>query len=490
MNAKKRNILFMMPDQLRSDFLSCYGADFIETKHLDALCEPGIRYERAVSPTPVCVPARASLLTGQNAIKNGVFTNQYWLRPDKNVFGQYTWPERLAKEGYRTASIGKMHFYPFDVSEGFQERIIAEEKTHLHIHDDYEDYLKEHGYRKYHGIEFEGWTEHKGAAISIVPEEHQVDNWVANQTCRYIENYDSEQPFALMVGFPGPHPPIDPPPELAGLFAPADMPDSIPATPESEVFRPAMIVGHREPCNQLEYEDLEERHKKKLRAHYAALVHQIDKAVGRIVETLKRTGKYDETVIIFSSDHGEYLGDYNLMGKQTFFEPSIRVPMIVHHPDIKEPAVVKHTVSLTDVYSTILAVAGVEQTIDNDSVPLPGLPELAGERPHERAYVFGCMKYADMMGSMVTDDEWKYCRYSNGLRLLYHLPSDPQEQRNLANDPRYAAQLTKMDDAMYRETTHAMLAASIDKKVDGPGAVKLGPFNDRGWIRPYPYPMA
>ncbi len=127
------NILFIMPDQLRSDFLSCYGADFLETVHIDSIAAEGVRYERTYSASPVCVPARASLMTGLNAIRTGVLDNGLWLRPDRRECGILTWPERLNEQGYYTAGVGKMHFYPWDITEGLQYRVIAEDKRWLYI---------------------------------------------------------------------------------------------------------------------------------------------------------------------------------------------------------------------------------------------------------------------------------------------------------------------------------------------------------------------
>ena len=149
--------MFTLLDQLRHDFLSCYGATFIDTPHIDSLARRGVRYERAYSASPVCVPARASLLTGLNAIKNGVVDNGQWLRPDYAACGLQTWPEMLAGQGYYTAAIGKMHFYPWDINHGFQYRVAAEDKRWLHVRDDYYHYLTEHGYRKYHGNEHDGY---------------------------------------------------------------------------------------------------------------------------------------------------------------------------------------------------------------------------------------------------------------------------------------------------------------------------------------------
>ena len=138
----KPNILFIMPDQLRHDFLSCYGASFIHTPHIDSIAERGIRYTSAYSASPACVPARIALLTGMNAIRNGVLDNLHTLRPDYREAGIRLWPEILGGAGYHTAAIGKMHFYPWEESHGFDHRVICEDKQWPYIRDDYHDYLE------------------------------------------------------------------------------------------------------------------------------------------------------------------------------------------------------------------------------------------------------------------------------------------------------------------------------------------------------------
>ena len=150
------NLLFIMPDQLRSDFLSCYGADFIQTPHIDSLCESGVRYEKAYAPHPVCVPMRSTLLTGVNAIRTGVMGNGQYLRPDLEACGIRTWPSILHDAGYTTSAIGKMHFYPWEAAMGFDHRVVCEDKRWLHIEDDYQKYLNAKGTRKLHGNEHEG----------------------------------------------------------------------------------------------------------------------------------------------------------------------------------------------------------------------------------------------------------------------------------------------------------------------------------------------
>jgi arylsulfatase len=454
--SQRPNILFLLPDQLRADFLSCYGAGFIDTPHIDALAARGVRYQRCVAPSPLCVPMRASLLTGQNAVRNGVLNNNQWLRPDHDACGVQTWPQQLGGAGYHTAAIGKMHFYPWDITEGFHERVIAEDKRHIHIQDDYARYLQEHGLRKYHGNEHEGYFENKGAIVSKIPAAHQVDVWVANEACRFIEQYRDGRPFALMVGFPGPHCPYDPPPELAEMFDPAAMPASIPATADSAAMRAAVIAGNLRPWNGVDYTEFTEPQKRKIRAHYAALVYQIDQGVGRILAALEHAGHADDTLVIFASDHGDFLGDYDLIGKNLFYESSVHVPLIVRAPGQQDARTVNRLVSLTDIHATILQYAGLTPAPGTDTVVLDGLA--SGER---RRYVFG----ASAAGVMVTDNEWKLARYPDGLTTLFHLADDPREQRNLAYQDNYETAMRRLDDILQGELLHSIVAGHRDKVV-------------------------
>ena len=158
------NIVFLLADQLRADFVGCYGARFIDTPHIDSIAAAGVRYERAYSASPLCVPARTSLLTGMNAARTGVTDNLHALRPDYREAGIRTWPELLAVAGYHTEAIGKMHFYPWDASHGFQHRVACEDKLWPLIRDDYARYLADHGLAKLRWSEYGGYLERRGAA--------------------------------------------------------------------------------------------------------------------------------------------------------------------------------------------------------------------------------------------------------------------------------------------------------------------------------------
>ena len=189
MKNKKPNIVFLFPDQFRSDFIESNGADWLETPNINSIAKNGINYKNAFSASPVCVPARTCLLTGMNAIKNGVASNLHNLRADWKEAGVKIFPEIFSDSGYYTAGIGKMHFYPWDEKRGFQYRVVCEDKRWLDVRDDYYHYLKDHGLKKPHGNEMDGYHENKGAVINTIPWEHSWDRFVGSESVKFIENY-------------------------------------------------------------------------------------------------------------------------------------------------------------------------------------------------------------------------------------------------------------------------------------------------------------
>ncbi|OUC08551.1 hypothetical protein RY27_08305 [Litorilinea aerophila] len=477
---RQPNLIFLMPDQLRHDFLSCYGATFVETPHIDSLAAHGVRYTRAYSTSPVCVPARASLLTGMNALKNGVTDNGQWLRPDLAAMGIHTWPEILARHGYYTAAIGKMHFYPWDIKHGFQYRVAAEDKRWIHVRDDYYHFLRERGHRKYHGNEHEGYYENKGAIINKLPWEYSVDHFVGQETVRFIRQYGNDGPFALMVGFPGPHCPYDPNEEFLDAVDPERLPPAVPEVPGAAPgLRANNIEGNRKPWNGVDYSEFTEAHKQKIRHHYAALVKQIDKEVGQILQALEEEGLLENTVILFASDHGDYLGDHNLIGKGTFFEASIHIPLIVRLPRRAEATVVDDLVELGDVTATLLALAGCPVPGYMDSRPLPGLGLGVAEG---RDYSIGMVSD----GWMIFDGRWKLAKYKTGEILFFDLDNDPHEQHNLLWDPAHRERYLAMDARLTQAIMEAVTASHADKRVYHNSLSGDPSFGRESWTRPYP----
>ncbi|RIK39717.1 MAG: hypothetical protein DCC55_17255 [Chloroflexi bacterium] len=482
--AQRPNLLFLMPDQLRADFLGCYGADFVSTPNIDRIAAQGVRYNRAYSTSPICVPARASLLTGYSAIRTGVTDNGLWLRPDHASCGMPTWPELLSANGYYTAAVGKMHFYPWDDRLGFQYRVIAEDKRWLHIRDDYYHFLRDHGHRKLHGNEHEGYYGNRGAIVNRLPWELSVDHFVGQEACRFLRTYGREAPFALMVGFPGPHCPYDPNEEFLQQIDPDAMPAAIPeAFGAAPLLRQRNIDGNRRPWNGVDYTEFTAEHKRKIRTHYAALVHQIDHEVGAILATLDEMGLAENTVVLFASDHGDYLGDHNLIGKGSFFETSIHVPLIVHEPDMSGAATCDDLVELLDITATLLHCAGCAAPAPLDSIPLPGVAS-----PHERRRKFLVGATSD--GWMVYDGVWKLAKYSTGEQLLFNLADDPTEQRNLIHHPAHRKRYHQLDTLLTTEVMRSLTQSHADKRLYTTDSLSGdAEFGKEGWQRMYPAPL-
>lgn len=479
--ADRPNLLFIMADQLRADFLSCYGAEFVDTPNIDAIAQRGVRYDRAYTAYPICVPARASLLTGMNAIRNGVTDNGLWLRPDLAECGIHTWPELLNQAGYRTAAIGKMHFYPWDITHGFQYRVTSEDKRWLAIRDEYYHLLSANGHRKYHGNEHEGYHENKGAIINKLPWELSVDHFVGVEACKFLQTYGREQPFAAMISFPGPHCPYDPNPEFLEGLDPAKMPPAIPEVPgDTPKLRQANIDGNLSEWNGVDHTDFNDAHKQKIRLHYAALVRQIDYEVGQILETLEQENLLDSTAIIFVSDHGDYLGDHNLIAKSSFFETGIHIPIIAALPNGPQGKVCSDLVMLTDVTATLLALAGVERPTYMDSQPLPELG-LTDKPPRER--IFGMTS----SGWMNFDGTYRLHKYDTGESLLFNVQDDPTEQHNLLSDPAHHETLRRLENELTQEIMRSMTDSFQPNRVySGNSMWKSPEFGARGWQRRYP----
>jgi arylsulfatase len=480
------NLLFIMPDQMRYDFLSCYGAPHIATPNIDRIAAEGVRYDRAYSQHPVCVPARCSLLTGLNAWRTHVLSNGNYLRPDHAEIGMPTWAQLLSAHGYLTSAIGKMHFYPWDASFGFEHRIAAEDKVWINIQDHYWHYLQARGHRKYMGKEHEGYDANRGACVSLLPWDCYWDYFVGEEAASFLRGYDDPRPFACMVGFPGPHDPYDP---TAEFLAQVDM-DKIPEPAPGEPIHTDTskgIYAQRRPGVPIwtpqttgPYTD---EQKRKVRAHYSALILQIDRQVGRILDALEESGQLDNTWIIFSSDHGDMVGDHGVNAKGNYYEGSCHVPMLVRPPGGAGGQVRDDLVTLTDVTATLLAAAGHEVPSYMDSRPLPGLG-LSGEAHHE--VIVGGLQ----SGWMAFDGRYKLVKYGNGGTGLFDLEQDPVEQHNLYDSPDHAAEFHRLDkiltryimQAVHRSHDYNLVYATADD------ALWANPeFGKPGWQRTYPH---
>ena len=493
--SRPPNIVFLFPDQLRRDFLGCYGATFIDTPNIDWIADSGVRYDNAYSASPICVPARTALLTGMNAVRNGVTDNLHALRPDYNNAGVRTWPQMLAEAGYYTSAIGKMHFYPWDARHGFQYRVACEDKLWAYVRDDYYHYLRDRGLRKLPWHEYGDYIADRGPTATDVPWEHSWDRFTGREARRFIERHGADGPFALMVGFPGPHDPYDPATDFPHKYDADDMPDPVPANGDP-VGLVAERVAHRRRMG-MDIADWSDAQKKNARAHYAGLVKQIDHEVGEIVDALRANGLLDDTAIVFATDHGDHLGDHGLDGKETFYEAATHIPLLVRPPGGCEATTVGDLVELRDITATMLRLADQDIPDYMDARPLPGLG-LNDLPPRER--IFGMLT----KGWMAFDGRWKLAKYSStpdpveddtgktssrtssGRALLFDLENDPDELRNLADDPYYTSIYRRVDDELTHELMES-IALSMHDRLTAPHSLAQDErFAREGWSWRFP----
>jgi len=437
MPERPPNVLLLMTDQHRFDCLGCAGNPVLETPNLDWIASRGALFTRAYTACPSCVPARASLITGMSQWHTGILGMGRGQGP-MGVGFDHTLPGELARAGWHTQGIGKMHFFPQRALNGFHHTLLDESgrRQDPDFVSDYQRWFEancggDFGFVD-HGIDWNSWMARPWHA----PEFLHPTNWTVQESLRFLERRDPTQPFFLMTSFARPHSPYDaprwyfdlyerkgPPPPVVGSWASChDVP--------GDAARPDAWRGVRSP------EEI-----RRARAGYYGQIHHIDHQIGRLLMAMRRLGVLDNTLIIFTSDHGDMLGDHNLWRKTYAYEGSAHVPFIVSLPaSWRAPRglTVDAPVMLRDIMPTVLDVVGLDipETVDGLSLR----PWLEGRRPAAwREYVHGehCTCYSEEQEMQyVTDGRYKYIWFPRtGAEQLFDLVEDPGETRNLADDP-------------------------------------------------------
>lgn len=408
---RKSNILLIMCDQLRRD---CLSDSNVKTPNLDALRADGVTFSNCISQTPVCIPARHSLISGQEAFEIGLCENA-------GARGEirYPLPSLVRGAGYSTMAVGKMHFISTREHFGFDRMYLSEEIPAYIQDDDYIPWLRENGYTDIiepHGARSETYYVPQ---TSRLPEKFHTTAWTADKTVEVI-NANKNRPFFVFSSFIKPHPPFDPCVPYDTMYNPAEV--SLPLDYDAEPYDNAVTVqnGYKVGGKQNMTEDWLRR----MRAHYYGCVTQVDAAVGRIIAYLKESGLYDRTTIIFTSDHGEMLGDHGAFGKRTYYEQSCGIPLIIKRAyEAERGGVSQRLCTLPDVYATILGAAGA---------PIPetcrGIDLLSCENDAGRMIFAQYGRKRDFK-AMLRWENYKYIYIANGRRgILYDLIKDPDEK--------------------------------------------------------------
>ncbi len=423
------NILIIICDQLRRDALGCMGNAVVRTPHLDRLAAQSVIFERAFTTTPVCGPARDSLLTGRYA-----YTLGGRLSPGQAP----TLAEILSERGYHCAALGKMHWVPPRGDFGFHVVRLSEDTGPGRFLDDYQRFLAERGLEEWsHGLDNYDlmW------ATSRLPRECHVTTWNGDQVVHYLERERPDgRPFFAVASFVKPHPPFDPPPPFDRIYSPADMPPPVRPEPLEHRSRHIQDWAETSAFNRLGRPDWAAR----IKAHYYGLVQQIDEQVGRIVGVLEERGLLEETAIFFLADHGEMLGDQYLYSKHYPYSASIGIPLLARLPGVR-PGTCRRFVNLTDVFATCCRLAGArppDGTVGRD------LREVVSGGDAVDDFHVSVGGDGTGRGSWVAlvSEEWKYHYYVNGgeaeLFALGHQGGRGgldylQEGRNLAAEAAY-----------------------------------------------------
>lgn len=479
MPSSRPNIIVITTDQQRTDTLSCYGSAFTSTPAIDGLAAQGVLFERAYCANPVCNPSRPSIFTGRYPSRHGVWNVDINL-PDDEVLISHT----LAAAGYRTHYVGKTHFQfwegKFDETiesipdwekrfpaftgpyYGFQTVELSLGHAHWGLRGHYGAWVRDHctpeqfdAWRKASpvvGEKFEGC-----ACYWDIPLKFHQSVWAADRAIDFLQKRDPSQPFMLAIGFHDPHHAHSLPREFIHRVDPAavPLPDYTPGELDDkpEFFREAS-EGTCEQSNWRgkyaiagqagggAFTAMSEEQHRLARAYYYGMVKLLDGQMARIVAELTRLGLDNDTMVIFTTDHGELLGDHGIYLKGPFlYEQLVRVPMIVRYPTTMPAGRrIDSLVSHVDIVPTILATTGqaAAKPLDgNDLAPLA-----SGEvgRLHEAVLIEHTDDpYKIRMKTIVTPTR-KLTRYQGQeFGELFDLEKDPREKVNRWNDPAYAA---------------------------------------------------
>jgi choline-sulfatase len=424
----KPNILLVMCDQLRADALGCTG-NWVKTPHIDRIAREGVRFTNCVTNSPVCLPARISMATGRYPHNTGVWDNCPYELPE----GAPTWMAAIRDSGYRTSVFGKTALH-----RGGPDLRKFEYKLHSYGLDDVDEIRGPHAsvdvichmterwkslglleaFRK--DMKERGGKNRTLVRPSALPLAEYYDVYVGQRAKEYLHNYNRSQPWFCWVSFAGPHEPWDTPEPFASMYRPEDMPEPIP--------RPS--ARRRGPTGELDRRFAESpaggvRNAKELRASYAGKVSLIDDQVGRILNEIETRGELDRTVILFTSDHGEMNGDYDLIHKSNFLNPAVRVPFIVSAPEIRESSragtASDSPVEWFDAGPTLAEAAGAK--LNYTQFARSVVPSLQNSQTEHRSFALSEL----LQEAMYLDRNWK---------LMLNRKREPYRLFDVKNDPK------------------------------------------------------
>jgi choline-sulfatase len=449
--SKKPNIIYIFSDQHRGDTLGSVGHPAVITPNLDKLASEGVNFINCFTNSPLCMPARASMMTGQYVCEHGIWTNNNEADPLSPSHVR-----NIRDAGYHTAIIGKTHLYRHGAGswEDTREKIgELKDWGFADIHEltgplasgrhgsPYTDYLKEKGLLKKHReyiAEYavnwargtaKPWTE----PPCPLPAEDHLDSYTGKTAMEWLQNYNEDKPFYLQILFPGPHDPFDSPQEYRDMYKPEDMPIGIMEFPEKS--SPLYI---RMVLRWSGLYDMTPSQKQTLRTFYYAKITLIDDYIGRIMKVLEEKGLLDNTWVIYNSDHGEMLGDHMMSHKIVFYDGAIRIPLIIRPPGGIKGWQCKGLTDHLDVAASLIDIAQAETLPGSDGRSL--IPQILKDPNDSDAQKGREAIFSEVYGfTMVYDGRYKMVISPITRKAVefYDLQEDPNELKNLVQAPDY-----------------------------------------------------
>ncbi len=423
----KRNCLIIMSDEHSRELMSCYQNSIVQTPNLDKLAARGVRFTNAYTPSPICVPSRASFATGRYVHETRCWTNA---QPyDGSTPG---WGHRLMEEGCHVTSIGKQHFRSDKDPNGFTEEILP-----LHV---------KGGIGWSRGLlrgKGQSWDKAHEFADQIGPGEcsyTHYDRHVCEAACNWLRREAPKHKntsWTLFVSFASPHYPLIVPKKYYDLY-PIDKID------QPRLNRPDELSSHpvlKAVQHYMNYDDYFDEHTRLIaRASYYGLCTFLDDHIGRVMRALENSRLLDDTTILYTSDHGDSLGNHGFWTKCTMYEESVAIPMFLCGPGIPQGHTNDTPVSLIDGYPTIIESCGIEKSKQDSQLPGHSLIGIANGLCPERSILSEYHDGGSITGMfMVRHKHWKYIYYPGYSPQLFDLNNDPFEKSDLGEDPNFAA---------------------------------------------------
>lgn len=453
---KKPNILIIMSDQFRGDCMGFMGHPDVKTPYLDTLAARGVAFTNAYSACPSCVPARAGFLTGYKPSHHrrvGYVDGEKW-EFDRTIASE------CAKNGYYTKACGKMHIHPTRTLAGF---------NHIDLHDGYLHYVRyqsnEYRYQQrinddyfYYlrnekgidadtidtGLECNSWV----ARPWCYDEQLHPTNWVTNKAMDFLRTRDPGKPFLLFASYLKPHPPLDPPEYYYNMYMNMDLRD--PAIgdweKEDEINKLGRVFDSKTgPKDKFMI--------KQMMAGYYGLITHLDHQIGKLIQALVEHEVYDNTIIMFTADHGEELGDHHLFRKSRAYEGSCHIPFIISAPEhlvkgIKRGAKAEGVVELMDIMPTVLDLIGAEKAEGVDGKSLVEM--LSDPDKKVRDYLHCEHAYMEHSSQWIVTEKDKYIWNTNdGKEEYFDLEKDPRELHEASKENK--ERVAKMRQALIKE---------------------------------------